>query len=92
MTVKRKRAPVALVALIGLALAVPAHPAAASLRRREAQATRCPTSKSLVRIDTKICPATRRRAAILLRRGCCRAANGKVKCKAFGSCPNRSPS
>ncbi len=53
---------------------------------------KCGPRQTLVRVDEKICPATSRRPAVVLKRACCERPNGKVRCKAFKKCPRRSPS
>jgi len=63
-----------------------------SFRRQEDRATRCPARKTILRIDSRVCPATRRRPAIVIQRACCENPNGNVKCKPYGKCPPRSPS
>jgi hypothetical protein len=62
-----------------------------------AEAKKLPTPKcgkrqTLVRVDEKFCPATKRRPAVVVQRACCQKPNGKVRCKAFKKCPRRSPS
>jgi hypothetical protein len=53
---------------------------------------KCGPRQTLVRVDDKICPATSRRPAVVVKRACCERPNGKVRCKAFKKCPRRSPS
>ncbi len=48
--------------------------------------------RTVVEIDNKICPTTRRRPAVVIHRACCANAKGKVRCKHFPKCPRRSPS
>ncbi len=83
-------------ATIGLAVLLFSGPArvafAGSFAQREAKATRCPAGKDKAREDTKVCPANKRRPALVLRRACCRNARGRVACRSFGPCPARSPS
>jgi hypothetical protein len=90
------RRAVRIAALVGgvlLLSAVGATPAAAGpFARRETKATTCPAGKQKIREDRKTCPANRRRAALVLRRVCCRNFRGRTICKAFGPCPARSPS
>jgi len=86
---------VAATLLLGAGLACPT-PAAAKGKgkwsQRQAHLASCPHNKSVLRIDSRVCPATRHRPAITMRRACCVALNGHVGCKAFGGCPPRSPS
>jgi len=79
-------------ALVVFAFLVPGTAHALSFRQRQEKATNCAAAKTLVRIDTRICPANRRRPALPIRRACCANLRGKVKCKAYGKCPARSPS
>ena len=67
-----------------------AIPSVASAALEESQTT-C-GRKSVVEIDNKICPTTRRRPAVVIHRACCANAKGKVHCKHFPKCPRRSPS
>lgn len=53
---------------------------------------KCGGRQQLVRVDEKVCPATKRRPAVVVQRACCQKPNGKVRCKAFKKCPRRSPS
>jgi hypothetical protein len=57
----------------------------------EMDSTQC-GRRTVVGIDDKICPSTRRRPAVVIHRACCANAKGKVKCKRFPKCPRRSPS
>jgi len=84
---------VAATVLLGAGLACPT-PAAAKGKwsQRQAKLASCPHNKSVLRIDTRVCPATKHRPAITMRRACCVNPNGHVMCKAFGGCPPRSPS
>ena len=66
--------------------------AAAGWAQRQAKKASCPKNKTLIDTDTKICPATPRREAIVVKRACCENRKGKVKCKPFTKCPKRSPS
>lgn len=53
----------------------------------------CPTGQALVRLENKHCPAIpRKRPAFNLQRACCRNHAGKVNCRQFPHCPERSPS
>ena len=58
----------------------------------EALSTECGHGRTVVGIDDKICPANRRRPAVVIHRACCANAKGKVKCKHYPRCPRRSPS
>jgi hypothetical protein len=90
VTGKVMRGALAGVALLfGMGLATPAH---AGFARREANATKCSGGKTLVRIDDKTCPATKHRLPLVLHRACCSNKHGKLMCKPFGGCPQRSPS
>lgn len=71
------------LAMWGLVAAAPAG---------AASEPRCGPRQTLARVDEKICPATSRRPAVVLKRACCERPNGKVRCKAFKKCPRRSPS
>lgn len=53
---------------------------------------KCGGRQELVRVEEKVCPATKRRPAVIVQRACCQKPNGKVRCKAFKKCPRRSPS
>jgi len=77
--------------LLAAGLALPPL-AAAGWAQRQAKKESCPKNKTLVDVDTKICPATPRREAIVVKRACCENRKGKVKCKPFTKCPKRSPS
>jgi hypothetical protein len=67
-------------------------PRLASAALEAAQATNCGRGRTVVGVDDKICPSTRRRPAVVIHRACCANAKGKVKCKHFPRCPRRSPS
>ena len=77
----------AVVLAIAASMAVPAT---ASAMKRDAGS--CPGNKTLVSLQHKTCPSTRRRAAVVLSRACCSNTHGKVKCRKFPHCPKRSPS
>ena len=81
----------AVTMLLAAGLALPPL-AAAGWAQRQAKKESCPKNKTLVDVDTKICPATPRREAIVVKRACCENRKGKVKCKPFTKCPKRSPS
>jgi len=81
----------AVAMLLAAGLALPPL-AAAGWAQRQAKKESCPKNKTLVDVDTKICPATPRREAIVVKRACCENRKGKVKCKPFTKCPKRSPS
>ena len=53
---------------------------------------RCEGRQELVRIEEKVCPPTPHRPAIVVKRACCRNPAGKVHCRRFRHCQNRSPS
>lgn len=53
---------------------------------------RCSPRQVLARLETKVCPATALRPAVVLKRACCTRPNGKTRCKSFKQCPRRSPS
>jgi len=53
---------------------------------------RCEGRQELVSIEEKVCPPTPHRPAIVVKRACCRNPAGKVHCRGFRQCPNRSPS
>ncbi len=85
--------PLATAAMVMVVMAGFAMPAeAGKWARREARLSSCNDHQSLVRIDTKTCPATKRRPALVLRRACCQNPRGKVMCKPFHPCPPNSPS
>jgi hypothetical protein len=73
--------------MLGTSFAAPSVASAAL----EASSTTC-GRKTLVSIDDKICPTTRRRPAVVIHRACCANKKGKVICKHFPKCPRRSPS
>ena len=79
--------------LLGTGLACPT-PAAAKGRwkRRQARLATCSHHRSVLRIDSKVCPANKRRPAITVRRACCVNPRGHIACKQFVPCPPRSPS
>ena len=79
--------------LLGAGLACPT-PAAAKGKwaRRQARLASCPHNNSVLRIDSKVCPANKRRPAITVRRACCVNPRGHIMCKQFVPCPPRSPS
>jgi len=81
----------AVAMLLAAGLALPPL-ASAGWAERQAKKQTCPANKTLVDLDTKICPATPRREAIVLKRACCENRKGKVKCKPFTKCPKRSKS
>lgn len=81
----------AVTLLLAAGLASPPQ-AAADWAMRQAKKQSCPRSKTLVDLDTRVCPATPRRHAIVLKRACCENRIGKVRCKPFDKCPKRSPS
>jgi hypothetical protein len=82
----------AVALLLAAALASPPLAAAGKFAEREARKSSCPPGNTLVDRDTKVCPPTPRRHAIVLSRACCENRGGRVKCKKFGHCPKRSPS
>lgn len=88
----RKMLVVGIAAMMLLGAAGSADAAGKRWLRREAKAARCGTHQTVVRIDTKICPATGRRGAVSVRRACCENPAGKRFCKPFVSCPRISPS
>lgn len=53
---------------------------------------RCEGRQDLVRIEEKVCPPNPHRPVIVVKRACCRNPAGKVHCRGFRQCPNRSPS
>jgi len=73
-------------------LVPPPLAAAGKWARRQAKLASCARNRTLARIDTKVCPATKRRPSITMRRACCYNPNGRLGCKPFGPCPPRSPS
>ena len=79
--------------LLAAGLACPT-PAAAKGKwaRRQARLASCPHNNSVLRIDSKVCPANKRRPAITVRRACCVNPRGHIACKQFVPCPPRSPS
>jgi hypothetical protein len=81
----------AVTMLLAAGLALP-PPAAAGFAERHAKKQTCPRGRTLVDLDTKICPANKRRHSIVLKRACCEDRRGRVKCKPFIKCPKRSPS
>ena len=81
------------ILLLGAGLACPTTAAAkGKWAKRQARLVSCPANKSVLRIDSKVCPATKHRPALTVRRACCVNPNGKVMCKPFAPCPPRSPS
>ncbi len=80
----------AVAMLLAAGLALPPM-AAAGWAQRHAKKQTCPPGKTLVDLDTKICPANPRRNAIVLKRACCENRGGHVRCKPFLKCPRRSP-
>jgi len=52
----------------------------------------CPGNQSLVRIETRVCPARPNRPADVVQRACCVNPAGKVHCGNFPNCPATSPS
>lgn len=80
----------AMVMVVVAGFVMPAE--AGQWSRRQARLASCGENRSLVRIDTKTCPATKHRPALVLRRACCQNPHGKVMCKPFLPCPPRSPS
>jgi hypothetical protein len=82
----------AVAMLLAANLASPPLAAAGKWKFRQARKASCPPSKTLVDTDTKTCPATPLRPAIVLTRACCENRKGKVMCKHFSRCPKRSPS
>ena len=78
--------------LIANGLASPPLAAAGKWTRRQARLASCARNQTLGRVDTRTCPATKRRPAITMRRACCYKPNGRLACKPFGPCPPRSPS
>ena len=88
--VRARRLAAAVAALVLTAAALPAE--ASPWTTRQANRGSCAANKTLVRIDRKTCPATRRRPAITLTRACCQNPNRRVVCKPYTSCPVRSPS
>jgi hypothetical protein len=66
--------------------------AAAGFAERHAKKQTCPRNRTLVDLDTKICPANPHRSAIVLKRACCEDRRGHVRCKPFIKCPKRSRS
>ena len=82
----------AIVMLLAAGIASPPGAAASQWTRRQAQKESCPRNRTLVDVDTKICPANPRRQAIVLKRACCENRVGRVRCKPFDKCPKRSPS
>jgi len=69
-----------------------AAPRLASAALEAANAMTCGRNRTVVEIDDKVCPSTKRRPAVVIHRACCANAKGKVKCKRFPKCPKRSPS
>ena len=53
---------------------------------------RCNGRQEIVRVEEKVCPPRPHRSAIVVKRACCRNPAGKVHCRGFRQCPNRSPS
>jgi len=81
------------ILLIGAGLACPTTAdAKGKWAKRQARLVNCPAHKSVLRIHSKVCPATKRRSTLTVRRACCVAPSGRVNCKPFAPCPPRSPS
>ena len=81
------------ILLIGAGLACPTTAdAKGKWAKRQARLVSCPAHKSVLRIDAKVCPATKRRPNITVRLACCGAPRDRVNCKPFTPCPPRSPS
>ena len=64
--------------------------------RAQDAAERCPDGQTIASIETKTCPATSKRPALVVKRACCqktdRKGDPKIHCKHFPHCPNNSPS
>jgi hypothetical protein len=86
------RVGVGAVMLLAVGLAAPSPASAGPWSLRHAKKQTCPPGKTLVDLDTKICPANPLRDAVVLKRACCENRKGKVKCKPFLKCPKRSKS
>ncbi len=43
-------------------------------------------------LETKTCPPTPRRGAVVVKRACCKNNAGRVHCQSFHQCPRRSTS
>jgi hypothetical protein len=81
----------AVTLLLAAGLALPSL-ASAGFAERHAKKQTCGRNRTLVDLDTKICPATPRRHSIVLKRACCENRRGRVRCKPFLKCPKRSRS
>jgi hypothetical protein len=83
-------------ALVGAVVGAPATARADRGGGEEAAAAigaaRCPRGATPVRIDTKTCPALKRRPSFVVQRACCAHLNGKVHCGHMPHCPTNSPS
>ncbi|MCW5890541.1 MAG: hypothetical protein KIT14_08310 [bacterium] len=86
ITTGRGRTAALLAAVVGTVLVASAADAAKLPRPK------CGGRQEMVRVDEKVCPATKRRPAVVIQRACCQKPNGKIRCKAFKKCPRRSPS
>ena len=58
--------------------------------------TSCPDGQTAM-IESKPCPATNMRPAVMVQRACCtkvteKNPEGKTRCKSFPHCPRQSPS
>jgi len=81
----------ALALALGSGFATP-RLADASLALDDLKADQCGGRKTLIGVQQRICPSTKRRPAVVVRRACCANAKGKVRCRHFPHCPRRSPS
>ena len=82
----RPLATIAGVVLLGLSIAAPV------LADANQEKIECEGRQELVRIEEKVCPATPHRPVTVVHRACCMNPAGKVHCRPFRQCPNRSPS
>jgi hypothetical protein len=87
------RAALATVLSTGLGLAT-----AALAQDDGSPKTSCPDGQTAM-IESKPCPATNTRPAVMVQRACCTrftqknpAPEGKTRCKSFPHCPRNSPS
>lgn len=82
------------LAAVGMVVALGLAPSSVAFAARKGGlgAATCGRGQTLVRVDTKVCPALPRRPALTIKRACCENRSGKVHCRPFAHCPSRSPS
>ena len=61
----------------------------------ESRKITCADDQDVTRIESKTCPPTDRRPAVVVQRACCTKTSekgSKTRCKSFPHCPRNSPS